>query len=87
MIRLKDAGYSAQFRAMVVTRAKAIYKAQVENDQKGIKPLCRPREMILADRNNMKGQKHSWWKVKDKYNAVMFVPPTPGSVLLKVVES
>ena len=52
-----------------------------------IKPLFRPREMILADRNNMKGQKHSWWKVKDKYNAVMFVPPTPGSVLLKMLRA
>ena len=43
--------------------------------------------MILADRKNKKGQKHSWWKVKDKYNAVMFVPPTPGGVLLKMLRA
>ena len=32
-------------------------------------------------------QKYSWWKVKDRYNAVMFVPPTPGGILLKMLRA
>ena len=43
--------------------------------------------MILADRQNKMNQKYSWWKVKDRYNAVMFVPPTPGGILLKMLRA
>ena len=43
--------------------------------------------MILADMKNKKGQKHSLWKMKDKCNAVMFVPFTPGGVLLKMLKA
>ena len=43
--------------------------------------------MILEDRKAKKGQKYSWWKIKDKYNAIMFVPPTPGGILLKMLRA
>ena len=86
-VKLKDSGYSVKDRKEIIVNARKIFQSQCERDKKGIKPLFRPREMILADRNNKKGRKHSWWKVKDKYNAVMFVPPTPGSVLLKMLKA
>ena len=83
MIRLKDAGYSSQFREMVVTRAKAIYRAQVENDQKGIKPLYRSRSQILADKQKKGKTNYNWWnKGSIKFQALMFVPPTPGGELM-----
>ena len=86
-VKLKNSGYSVKDRKEIIVNAKKIFQLQCERDEKGIKPLFRPREMILTDRKNKKGQKHSWWKVKDKYNAVMFVPPTPGGVLLKILRA
>ena len=86
-VKLKDSGYSAKDRKEIIVNANKIFQLQCERDEKGIKPLFRPREMILTDRKTKKGQKHSWWKVKDKYNAVMFVPPTPGGVLLKMLRA
>ena len=84
---MKDSGYSAQDRKEIIKNAKKNFQSQCEKDEKGIKPLFRPREVILADRKNKKELKHSWWKIKDKFNAVMFVPPTPGSVLLKMLRA
>ena len=86
-VKLKDSGYSAQDRKEIIKNAKKIFQSQCEKAENGIKPLFRPRELILADRQNKKGQKYSWWKIKDKFNAVMFVPPTPGSVLLKMLRA
>ena len=73
-VKLKDSGYSAQDRKEIIKKAKTIFQSQCEREEKGIKPLFRPRELILADRLKKKSQKYSWWKIGDKYNAVMFVP-------------
>ena len=86
-VKLKDSGYSAQDRKEIIKKAKTIFQSQCEREEKGIKPLFRPRELILADRLKKKSQKYSWWKIGDKYNAVMFVPPTPGGVLLKMLRT
>ena len=83
MIRLKDCGYNARFRANTVERAKKIYQNQLENDRLGVKPLFRNRKEILHDRQKKKGSIHRWWnKPTDKFNTVIFVPPTPGGELL-----
>ena len=86
-MKLKDSGYSAHDRREVIKKAKQIFQPQCERDQNGIKPLFRPREMILEDRKAKKGKKYSWWKIKDKYNAIMFVPPTPSGILLKMLRA
>ena len=87
-VKLKDSGYSAKDRHEVITKAKKIFENQCKNDLEGIKPLYRQREQILADREHKKGKQYSWWKSKnDKHNAIMFVPPTPGGILLKMLKS
>ena len=54
-VKLKDSGYSVKDRKEIIVNARKIFQSQCERDKKGIKPLFRPREMILADRNNKKG--------------------------------
>ena len=84
MVKLKNSGYSANFRAKIIRKAKAIYSNQLENDRKGTKPLYRSRKQILEDRSKRKHSKISWWKTgKQNFNTVLFVPPTPGGILAK----
>ena len=60
-VKLKDSGYSAQDRKVIIKNAKKIFQSQCEKDEKGIKPLFRPGDVILADRKNKKELKYSWW--------------------------
>ena len=84
MVKLKNSGYSAKFRAKIIRKAKAIYFNQKENDRKGLKSLYRSRKQILEDRKKKKNSKISWWKTeKQNFNTVLFVPPTPGGILAK----
>ena len=84
MVKLKNSGYSANFRAKIIRKAKAIYSKQLENDREGTKPLYRSRKQILEDRIKKKHSKKSWWKTgKQNFNTVLFVPPTPGGILAK----
>ena len=55
-VKLKDSGYSVKNRKEIIVNANKIFQLQCERDEKGIKPLFRPREMILTDRKNKKGQ-------------------------------
>ena len=87
-VKLKDSGYSTKDRQEIIEKAKKIFEKQCRNDFEGKTPLFRHREMIMADREKKKGRKYSWWKSEgNKHNAVMFVPPTPGSTLLKMLKS
>ena len=84
MLKLKRSGYTSQFRAKVVRKAKAAYEKQVDCDKKGIKPLYRTRERILQDKLTNPKSKSKWWakyNSKTEFNTVMFVPPTPGGKL------
>ena len=84
MVKLKNSGYSANFRAKIIRKAKTIYSKQLENDREGTKPLYRSRKQILEDRIKKKHSKKSWWKTgKQNFNTVLFVPPTPGGILAK----
>ena len=84
-VKLKDSGYSVKDRQEIIEKAKKIFEHQCKNDLEGIKPLYRPRELILADREQKKSKKYSWWKSEnDKHNAIMFVPLTPGGILPKI---
>ena len=60
----------------------------LEEDKVGKKPLYRDRNWNAEERIQAKKNKQSnWYKngetSKIKYKSLMFVPPTPGSVLLK----
>ena len=72
----------------MIEKAKRIFEHECKNDLEGIKPLYRPRDLILAYREQKKSKTYSWWKSEnDKHNAIIFVPPTPGSILLKMLKT
>ena len=78
MLKLKDSGYSEAFRVSVVKQAKEIYTKQLEQDRLGVKPLFRRRDQILKDKKAKSESGQKWWsKGSQKYNTVLFVPPSP----------
>ena len=86
MAKLQRSGYDDVFRANVIKRAKSIYSLQVDRDVKGIKPLYRSRKQIENDRLTNPKSKSEWWKKDSQpFNTVIFVPPTPGGKLAKML--
>ena len=65
----------------------------VEEDKKGTKPLYRNREWNKENRLAEKEHKRNNWYKNDAktggeiYTSILFVPPTPGSGLLKELKS
>ena len=89
MLKLKESGYDSKFRAEVIQSAKSAYSMQLENDRKGVKPLYREKHQIIADKKSKNQTKANWWKKKggEKYKSVLFVPPTPGAKLAKLIQA
>ena len=89
MLKLKESGYDSKFKAEIILSAKSAYSIQLENDRKGIKPLYRERHQIIADKKFQNQTKSNWWKKKggEKYTSVLFVPPTPGGELAKLIQA
>ena len=50
MLKLKESGYSVQFRAEIIMSAKKAYKIMVENHNQGIKALYRYGSEMIEDK-------------------------------------
>ena len=92
MLKMKNAGYGPKYRAQILNSALNAFNKMVEEDKIGKKPLHRSRtwnqeSRILAKQSKMK----NWYKSVDKsgkvYKSILFVPPTPGSGLLKELKN
>ena len=90
MLKLKDAGYSPKFRAEIIKSAKNAFKIQLENATDGTRPLYRDKARIIIDRKEKGVLKYNWWCKKGRssinYDTIVFVPPTPGSKLAKMMQ-
>ena len=86
MLKLKNSGYAEKFRMEVLNSALKAFEKMISEDKKGIKPLFRDRFWKCEERRLAKINKKRNWYKKDgttKYTSVLFVPPTPGSGLIK----
>ena len=77
--RLRDSGYDEVYRGEIIRDAVVGYERQVEASDKGEKPLYRPREWKIVERQREKQiKKSAWFRTSD---SVAFLPATPGSEL------
>ena len=86
MMKLKISGYNKKFRVEILDSAIKAFEKMVEADKKGVKPLFRERLWNFEERMKAKQSKKSNWYKNDRnieYTSVLFVPPTPGSILQK----
>ena len=85
MVRLKIAGYNQGYRKYILGHAIRIYNQMLRDDKTGSRPIFRPRNWQTEERRiDKKKKKHSWAE-KGGYIAPIFVPPTPGGELLKML--
>ena len=93
MLKLKSSGYNKRFRTQIVKSAKNAFKIQLENDKLGVRPLFRDKQRIISDQKLRGKGQVDWWNKPhyknpevQKYNTVLFVPPTPGGALAKQMQ-
>ena len=83
MGRMKAAGYGEKYRKDVLTHALGIYDSKWEEHRKGKCPIFRPKGWRSEERKAEKRNKRVNWANKDGHIAPIFVPTTPGGVLMK----
>ena len=83
MLRMKSAGYTEKYRAEVLQHAFSIYDKKLEEERNGVRPMYRPKSWKKKERRETKRNKKLNWATSKGHIAPIFVPTTPGSVLLK----
>ena len=85
MRRMKQAGYGEKYRLEVLKHALNIYDQKWEDHRKGKRPIFRPAEWKREERKEEKKRKKLSWATRDGHIAPIFVPTTPGGILLKMM--
>ena len=83
MLRMRLAGYGERYRENIVRKAIMIYKKKVDDDEKGLRPIFRPKFWKKEERKKEKEKKKREWGTRKGHIAPIFVPTTPGGVLAK----
>jgi hypothetical protein len=91
MLKLKNSGYSVEYRKNILKSALNAFDQMCKDDQSGIKPLYRDREWNKEERNHQKqSRKVNWYKGSEEnieYKSVLFVPVTKGGMLAKEMKN
>ena len=85
MGRMKQAGYSENYRKHVLKNALARFDKRLEDDKNGVSPMNRPTGYNQVERKKQKQMKKKNWYAKGGYTAPIFVPATPGSELANML--
>ena len=93
MLKLKNSGYTAQYRKQIIDSAFKAFEEMVKADQSGEKPLYRDKNWKKEIRKEQKERNHLNWykhgkskldgKTNIEYKTVLFVPVTKGGLLAK----
>ena len=93
MLKMKNSGYTANYRKQVLDSAFKAFDKMVKDDQAGTKPLYRDKHWNKEMRMEQKqGRKLNWYKSGGnsengsklvEYKSVLFVPVTKGGKLAK----
>ena len=81
--RMQFSGYEKKFRAEIIRSALNAYEKLRRAETDGERPLYRPKTWKTLEREKERKEKKNNWYKKGGYDSVMFVPATPGSVLMK----
>ena len=87
MRRMKTAGYAENYRKEVLKHAIRIYDKKWEDHREGIQPIFRPKDWKREERKGAKAKKKINWAKGEGHIAPIFVPTTPGGVLLKMMRT
>ena len=85
MSRMKQAGYSEDYRKHVLKNALARYDKRLSDDKNGLSPMNRPSGFNFIERKKQKQLKKKNWYAKEGYTAPLFVAATPNSELANML--
>ena len=94
MLKMKNSGHKVNFRTRILKSSLNAFEKMVEEDKSGKKPLHRNRSWNKENRTKDKeNKKNNWYKIdknseksEKQFTSILFVPPTPGSELLKDIK-
>ena len=84
MIKMQFSGYEQRFRYEVTKSAIKAYQSMMEDEEKGIRPIQRPKDWNREARMEQKEQKKKDWYKVGGFDSVLFVPTTPNGKLRKM---
>ena len=87
MHRMWQAGYGENYRKNILMKALNVHDRMKEEDERGEKPLHRPRHWQEKERRQRKRSKRNNWSAKGGFIAPIFVPATPGGELAKMLKT
>ena len=79
MSRMMQNGYPEKYRVDTLMRALRIYDKMVEENDKGTRPLYRPKDWNTVPKRKEKEKKRKTWSTKGGHIATIFAPPTQNS--------
>ena len=86
MKRMQFSGYTKDFRYDAYNSGMKAYNTLTEKEQKGERPINRPKTWKKDERKKERGDKKLNWYKTNGHESVIFVPCTPESQLRKLYE-
>ena len=86
MKQLQNSGYDQKYRKEILESAQNGIKKQKEADQRGEKPMYRPKGYRKLERVNEKKDKKKNWFKKGGKQSYFIIPATPNSQLKKMIQ-
>ena len=86
MRKMQYSGYDKTFRYTVVKSAKNAYETIRENEERGIRPMHRPKTWRRVERMAEKEEKKKIWYKRGGFDSVLFIPTTPEGKLKRMYE-
>ena len=80
MRRMREAGYSQNYRKNTLSHAFRIYDKMKNDDENGTRPIYRPANWNIVERREEKTKKKRNWSSKGGYIAPIIIPATPNVV-------
>ena len=84
MLKMQLSGYEEIFRYEVSKSAINAFQTMMMNEERGIRPIHRPKEWQRMERMEQKEEKRKSWYKQGGFDSVLFVPSTPGGKLKRM---
>ena len=84
MLKMQLSRYEQTFRYEVSKSAINAFQTMMMNEERGIRPIHRPKEWQRTERMEQKEEKRKSWYKQGGFDSVLFVPSTPGGKLKRM---
>ena len=84
MLKMQLSGYEQPFRYEVSKSAINAFETMMANEERGIRPIHRPKGWHRTERMEQKEVKKKTWYKQGGFDSVLFVPSTPGGKLKRM---